>query len=336
MNKEYILTKIKPYLNSKGMLAEGDFDKLFYRLTKTQQYDIINILIEANIEIDYESVSVEIPKAAPKATTNSLNMPRIDKLTNEQLCVIYQQGSELALEALIKKNTKLVWSRALKYGRKYKHKLDDEDLVQYGTMGLMIAAKRFDVKKEAKFTTYAIWWIDQYILRSIADYGFTIRIPVHYFDKINYLMRILSQNPGCSKDEIFELISEKGIDREKYEELLMITENIMSLTSLNAYVGEDEDSELGDFKIDVITPSVEEQVEYNMLKETIALVLDTLIPREQDIIEQRFGIKDGVDKTLEQVGVQYGVTRERIRQIEAKALRKLRHPSRSKKLKNFI
>lgn len=335
MNKEYILSKIKPYINGKGMIGEEDFEKLFSRLTRTQQYDIINILIKANIEIDYDNICVESHKTIANQAVLS-SMSKINKLTNEQLCVMFQQGNQLALETLIVKNTKLIWSRVLKHGRRYKHKLDDEDLVQYGTIGLMKAVKKFDLKKETMFTTYAVWWIDQQILRSIADFGFTIRLPVHYFEQVNSLMRILSQNPDLSKEQIFELAAENRINREKFEEILLITKNIMSLTSLNAYVGEDEESELGDFVIDDLSPNVEEQVEYKMLKETLALVLDTLVPREQDVIEQRFGLVDGVDKTLEQIGTKYNLTRERIRQIEAKALRKLRHPSRSKKLKNYM
>lgn len=336
MNKEYILNKLKPYLNNKGMLLEEDFDRLFSRLSKPIQYDLINILIEANIEIDYDKTSAEIPIVTVPLFNISQIASKIDKLTNEQLCVIFQNGTKLALEALVKNNTKLVWSRVLKYSRRYNHKLEDEDLVQYGTIGLIKAAEKFDLKKEAKFTTYAIWWIDQHILRSIADYGFTVRIPVHYFEQINLLMKIIIQNPGYSKVQIFELVNERGVSREKFEEMLMIKENIMSLSSLNSYVGEDEESELGDLYVEDLSPSVEEQVEFTMLSETLDLVLETLTQREKDIIEQRFGLKDGVEKTLEQVGVKYNVTRERIRQIEAKAFRKLRHPSRSQKLKSFL
>lgn len=336
MNKEYILSKIRPYLNSKDMLGEDDFDKLFSKLVKSQQYDIIKILIEANIEIDYDNVSIELSKSITRPANVTPNTFKIDKLTNEQLCKIYQQGNGQALEALISKNSRLVWSRVFKYGRRYNHKLDDEDLVQYGNIGLMKAAERFELIKEAKFTTYAIWWIDQQILRSIADFGFTIRIPVHYFEQVNSIMRILSEYPDYTKQQIFEFVKEKGIDRAKFEEILMMKENIMSLASLNAYVGEEEESELGDFKIDDTSPSVEEQVEYNILKETISLALGTLTAKEQSVIEQRFGLKDGIDRTLEQVGIGYGVTRERIRQIEAKALRKLRHSSTSKLLKNFL
>lgn len=336
MNREYILNKIKPYLNSNNMLGEDDFDTLFSVLSKPQQYSIIDILIEENIEIDYDCVLIGTPKITMRSVNVTSNTSKMDKLSNEQLCVIYQQGNPIALEILVIKNTKLVWSRVNKYGKRYKHKLDDEDLVQYGTMGLIKAAERFKLDKETKFTTYAIWWIDQKIFRNIADYGFTIRIPVHYFEQINKLLRVFSLNSGCSKQEIFDLLKEDGMSREKFEELLVISENVISLTSLNSLIGEDGVSELGEFLIDNESPSVEEQVEYKLLKETIAEVLTTLSTREQGIIEQRFGLKDGVVRTLEQIGVKYNVTRERIRQIEAKALRRLKHPSRSKVLKNFL
>jgi RNA polymerase primary sigma factor len=335
MNEKYILDKIRPYINSKGKFAEDDFNKLFSRLTKLHQYHIINILIDKNIEIDYDRKSVSDNNITNPVYSYS-DIAKINKLSNEQLCVIYQQGNKLALEALINKNSRLVWSRAYKYSRRYNHKLDDEDLVQYGIIGLIKAAERFDLKKEARFTTYAVWWIDQHICRSIADYGFTIRLPVHYFEQINYLMRIFSQNLNCTKEQIYLLVKEKGISREKFEEILMVIKYIMSPTSLNAYVGDDEESELGDFKADDISPSVDEQAENTILKETIDLVLNSLTPRERDVIEKRFGLRDGEEKTLEQVGVIFNVTRERIRQIEAKALRKLRHPSRSRKLKYFL
>lgn len=334
MNKEYVLNKINPYLNSEGKLGEDKFSKLFSVLSKQQQYEIINILIESDIEIDYDNFNNQKQKLKTKNTDPHIE--KLNKLSNEQLCVIYQQGNNRAIDALVNNNLKLVWSRVKKYSNRYKHKLDDEDLLQYGIIGLMKAADKFDLKKEAKFTTYCTWWIDQQILRSIADYGFTIRIPVHYFDQINCLLGILGQNPNCSKQQIFEVAKEKGIDKEKFEEILMIIQNIISPASLNAFVGDEEESELGDFKVDDITPTVEEQVEYNQLKETIDMVLNTLTNKEKDILELRFGLKDGIDRTLEQVGVKYKVTRERIRQIEAKALRKLRHSSRSKKLKDFI
>lgn len=334
MNKEYILNKIKPYLNNKGMLYEEDFNKLFSSLSKQQQYEVINILIESDIEIDYDEFKEQ--KHVSKIENTVSYAVKLDKLSNEQLCVMYQQGNKMALDALVKNNTNLVWSRVIKYGNRYRHKLDLEDLFQYGVIGLMKAAERFDLKKEAKFSTYSIWWIDQQILRSIADYGFTVRLPVHYFDQVNNLLGIIGQNPDCSKQQIFELAKEKGMSSERFEEILMIMENIISPASLNALVGDGEDNELGDFLVDEISPTVEEQVEYRELKENIELVLNTLKPKEKDIIELRFGLKDGIDRTLEQVGAKYKVTRERIRQIEAKAIKKLRHPARAKKLRDFI
>lgn len=336
MNREYILNKIKPYLNSNNILSEDDFNTLFSTLSKSQQYKIINILIEENIEIDYDYVVIETPKIIQRPASVTPDTSKMGKLSNEQLCVIYQQGNQIALEILVIKNTKLVWSRVIKYAKRYKHKLDEEDIAQYGTMGLIKAAEKFELSKETKFTTYAIWWIDQHILRGIVDYGFTIRIPVHMFEQMNRLLRVFAQNPGFTKQEIFELAKEGGMSREKFEELLMIIDNVISLTSLNSLIGEDEDSELGNFYVDHESPSVEEQVEYTLSKEAIAEVLTTLPIREQDVIEQRFGLKDGIVRTLEQVGIKYNVTRERIRQIEAKALRKLKHPSRSKALKNLL
>lgn len=336
MNRDYILNKIKPYLNEQGMLGEEDFNKLFHMLNNTQKYEVINILIESEIDIDYANVTYIKPKNSSRSENSSINISKLSNLTNEQLCVIYQQGNKPALEALISKNIKLIWSRVLKHGRKYNHKLDDEDLLQYGSIGLMKAAKRFDSTREAKFTTYAIWWIDQFILRGIVDHGFTVRLPVHYFELVSKVLGILSRNPDATKEEKLELVSAAGISEEKFEEVLVTINNIMSPTYLNTFVGEEDDSELGDFIVDNITPTVEEQVESNMLKEAIDTVLETLNRRERNIIELRFGLNDGIGKTLEQVGSRYDVTRERIRQIEAKALRKLRHPSRSKKLKDFL
>jgi len=341
MNKKYILKKIEPYLNSEGKLREADFNYLFSGLNKQQQYKIIDILIEEDIEIDYDKISVETPRRTVTQVKQANTSPassfaNINKLTNEQLCVLYQQGDTVALEALVIKNKKLVWSRVIKYSGRYKHKLDEEDLFQYGSIGLMKAVRKFDVKKETKFTTYAIWWIDQQILRSIADYGFTVRIPVHYFEQVNKLNRILNLNPEASKQEIFELLAEDGMTEEKFEEILQIKDNILSLASLNNYVGDDEDSELGDFIIDHHNPSLEEQVENLFLKKAVDIVLKTLKEREQDVLVERFGLTDGIYKTLEQVGMKYNVTRERIRQIESQAIKKLRHPSRSNQLRDFF
>ena len=335
MNKEYILRKIKPYLNDHGMLGEADFKKLFCMLSLHQQYKVIDILIKYNIDIDF--VNVSINDSTEKKKKQKKSAGNLDKLTNEELCVMYQQDIESALDALISKNMQLVWSRVKKYRKVYNHKLDEDDLLQCGVIGMIKAAKRFDPKIETKFTTYAIWWIDQSILRDIMDYGFTIRIPVHRFEEVNKLMKVFKENPDCSKEQIYELVKEKnGISKDEFEELIGLVHNIFSTVSLNRYVGEDEDSELGDFVIDQVSPTVEEIVVEEEMKQALNDVLETITPREEKVIRLRFGLDDGKERTLEQVGNVFGVTRERIRQIEAKALRKLRHPSRSKKLRSFL
>lgn len=335
MNKGYILWKIKPYLSIDNKLTENDFNSIFSGLTKLQQYEVIRLLIEESIEIVYENESSSKLEQLQESKINYPTINKIMKLSNEQLCIIYQQGNKYALDALINNNSKLVWSRVRKYARRYNHKLDEADLYQYGIIGLMSAADRFEAKKETKFTTYSIWWIDQKIIRGIVDCGFTVRIPVHYFEQVNKLIGIFTHHPGCTKAEMKELAEQKGINGEKFEELLMVSNNIMSPTSLNSLVGEDEESELGDLILEDTYASVEEQVEEDILKETLANLLDTLSPREKAIIERRFGFYGGIPMTLEQVGTSYNLTRERIRQIEAKAIRKLRHPSRSKLIKNF-
>lgn len=336
MNKEYILNKIKPYINGKGMINENDYNNLFSKLARKEQYEIIKLLIEENIEIDYDGLKSNNEEIKINSVVPAIDISKLNKLTNEQLCVLYQQGNSIALDILVKKNTKLVWSRVLKRSQIYRHKLETDDLLQFGFIGLMIAAKKFDISKEAQFTTYAINWIDQRIIRGIVDEGYTIRIPVHYFELVSNLWRLYSENPTKSKEEIFEILKQKGVNRERFEEILFVMENIFLPTSLNLLVGEDEQNELGDFKVDHTSPSVEELVEYEILKVEICSVLDTLSPKEKNIIELRFGLKDGVFRTLEQIGQDYGVTRERIRQIEAKAIRRLRHPSRSNKLKEFM
>ncbi|HHY81851.1 MAG TPA: sigma-70 family RNA polymerase sigma factor [Clostridiales bacterium] len=335
MNENYIIQKIKPYLNDQGMLGEEDFDRIFSMLNRRQQYKVIDILIAHNIEIDYENRSIS-KKSKFEENPNFANKVNLNKLTNEQLCVMYQKGYRQALDALIIKNENLVWSRVKIHGRSFRHKLDDDDLFQYGVIGMMIAAKKFDTIKESKFTTYAIWWIDQQILRSIADYGFTIRLPVHAFDSLIKIMRVFRENPDCSKDQIYEKVKEYGFSRSKFESLLNIAHNILSITSLNTYVGEDEDSELSNFVKDDISQSIEEQIEQKELKHIVKELLNTITPKEQKVLKLRYGIEDNRQRTLEEVGKEFNVTRERIRQIEARALRKLRHPSRSKLLKDFV
>ena len=288
---------------------------------------------EGGIDVDKT-----VPKNVPTDDPVRMYLKEIGKVSlltaeeERELAIRMQNGDEEAKNKLCESNLRLVVSIAKRY---LNRGLTFLDLIQEGNLGLIKAVDKFDYTKGFKFSTYATWWIRQAITRSIADQARTIRIPVHMVETINKLIRIqrqLLQEYG-REPTAEEIAKEMGITVEKVREIKKISQDPVSLETP---IGEEEDSHLGDFIPDDDVQAPVDAAAYTMLKEQLMEVLDTLSEREKKVLMLRFGLEDGRPRTLEEVGQEFNVTRERLRQIEAQALRKLRHPSRSKKLKDYL
>ena len=327
-------------------LEEDQFDRILETLEQnnvdvlriTEDDDVDEEILLAEEDLDVENLDLSIPDGISIEDPVRMYLKEIGKvplLSAEEeieLAKKLELGDQEAKKRLAEANLRLVVSIAKRYVGRGMLFLD---LIQEGNLGLIKAVEKFDYRKGFKFSTYATWWIRQAITRAIADQARTIRIPVHMVETINKLIRVsrqLLQELGRepSPEEIAE---EMNMPVDRVREIMKISQEPVSLETP---IGEEEDSHLGDFIPDEDASEPAEAASFTLLKEQLVEVLSTLTPREEKVLKLRFGIEDGRTRTLEEVGQEFNVTRERIRQIEAKALRKLRHPSRSKKLKDFL
>lgn len=316
-------------------LSPEQIEKIYEVLEMTG----VEIIGDANdTSAEEEVIDLSVPEGIAIDDPVRMYLKEIGKvplLSSEQEMIYareIEEGNQKAKKKLAEANLRLVVSIAKRYVGRGMLFLD---LIQEGNLGLIKAVEKFDYRKGFKFSTYATWWIRQAITRAIADQARTIRIPVHMVETINKLIRVQRQLlQELGRDPFPEEISKvMELPVDKVREIQKIAQEPVSLETP---IGEEEDSHLGDFIPDDEAPAPAEAAAFTMLKEQLINVLDTLTPREEKVLRLRFGLDDGRARTLEEVGKEFNVTRERIRQIEAKALRKLRHPSRSKKLKDYL
>ncbi len=316
---------------------EPDKIEIIYEVLEKSGIDVLGE-VEEEEEEEEKELDLSLPEGINIDDPVRMYLKEIGKvplLTGEEeiaLAKRMEAGDEIAKQRLAEANLRLVVSIAKRYVGRGMLFLD---LIQEGNLGLIKAVEKFDYNKGFKFSTYATWWIRQAITRAIADQARTIRIPVHMVETINKLIRVSRQLlQELGRDPVPEEIAEElDMPVDKVREILKISQEPVSLETP---IGEEEDSHLGDFIQDDNVPVPAEAAAFTLLKEQLVEVLDTLTEREQKVLRLRFGLDDGRARTLEEVGKEFNVTRERIRQIEAKALRKLRHPSRSRKLKDYL
>ncbi|MGI6109435.1 MAG: RNA polymerase sigma factor RpoD [Eubacteriaceae bacterium] len=326
----YMLLQQNGIVMNNVAAGKGDLDDIDMDISEADNPDLKVEVTDSDLEAAAESVNINDP-----VRLYLKEIGKVPLLTAEEeldLATRMEQGDVEAKKKLAEANLRLVVSIAKRYVGRGMSLLD---LIQEGNLGLIKAVEKFDYKKGFKFSTYATWWIRQAITRAIADQARTIRIPVHMVETINKLIRVsrqLLQELGREPTPA-EIGKEMGFSEEKVREIQKISQDPVSLETP---IGEEEDSHLGDFIPDEDAPAPAEAASYTLLKEQLSEVLGTLTEREEKVLRLRFGLDDGRTRTLEEVGKEFNVTRERIRQIEAKALRKLRHPSRSKKLKDYL
>lgn len=374
MNEKIIMGMVAPYLKG-NILTYQEFERIFSMLSLKEQYGVLEILDKNQIELLESYADVDEERKSPEQTSDNeedefellyeddifsgdndetddqkirseseehkteyLKVRRKVLLSNRGLIRMIQEGDDQAKQDLCIKNHGLVDKWAGIYQRVYGNKMDFEDLEQVGMLGMIRAAERFDLNAGTEFSTYAVWWIKQAITREIMNHGYTIRIPVHMIEQIQKVVGLDSKFASeTDYRKRMELISQSsGMPVALVEDCMRLFYQFIKATSLDLPIGEDEDITLGELVPYENEMSVEDVVAQQVLRERLEEMLQTLTTREQKVLRLRFGLDDGRERTLEQVGQEFGVTRERIRQIEVKALRKLRHPSRSRKFKDFL
>lgn len=363
MTKEQVIGFVKDSIVN-NCLTYSEFERIFWFVSLKEQYEIVNHLINANIKL-VENIEMEAEESNQEITDSLLidlediwsddndgftDEKKNDTLSNivinenvkqsnETLCELIRQGNKQAEQDLCIKNKRLVAKYASAYHKLKGNKLEYDDLEQSGMLGLIKAAKKFDIQRGNAFSTYAVYWIQQSINREIADHGFTVRLPVHVMEKIAKVEKIdkrLAMEGIEFSERKKEIAQEMEMSISMVEQCFQLRNEYLSIKSLDVPVGEDEDTTLLELieASDYMSP--EKIVEENELRESLWLMIDDLKDRERAVIIKRFGLENGRPMTLEAVGEEFNVTRERIRQIEAKALKKLGNPVRSKKIKDYL